>query len=768
MRELVIRTLDGAERAVAAAGDLEAATATDDPLQLLLEDMSMQVGQLLARGDEVELEVFRVAWRYGELCSDDKRSKGALNGQAPEVAMRAALQKTESVAEEKLEEMREVDLHFALIGEEIMSEFLLDIIGRGTNVARIFENNASSHYDSAEIVSLWKKVLAFLVVLTVNVACVTFAILKGSIRGKEWQQQYLFGCILQFMVEIVVFETSVILWAEVVVPQLVFDGVNSAFRDVMHTIDALSADYAAAKAGAVETAPVNVFNVPDHLFVSTRLARVFSDHVESSIVTRYESIFPSRSLVAVLHPPLESIPEGATGMFKWLWTTLRLSLIGSLLLSIAISIAVIPMAVQEFIISIIQPILYAVVILVVFQCLLNPWLAAVVLLGFAVTIFVLYHYINYVSERQLAAAEAQVQHDAAQISATGVIHVDSSDDEAGPVLPPTSPTKPSIVQNLDLDFQRADRKSAKGGDKDPAETVDSEADVPVRVPVPPAGTPQTVNGRPTRNTASTGTTTGSSAAITPTVNVVSNIDDDLHELHMMHVSEGAAAQMLEDTMQSIKAAKHQKLQERLAKKADAYSEALDGMVSSHGHAKEHLVRRHAEKVLREQSEKEARILDEVMNKVFAEHVDEQLTELTRLKQKEQHASHTLEEHLSGEMADAHQRLHDKIESRRQEVLKARINQGPGSPVGSTKGGSRSGSGSGTAATGAAPAPTPQSDSVGEAMQRSVHAGLAEKYPMLARSFVVRQRWKRAFERVKTIRRTMVPPRALPRVLPQHF
>lgn len=610
LRQLVARTQHGKERHDESE-DIESNSILTDPLHALLTDISLQACQLKNRGVEDEYHHFRLAWRYGELRRGgddeiDEKSiekqdqRGKLHG--PEVAMRTALHHIDDVVNEKIEEMRELGSHYALVGEEIMDQFLLDIIGRGTDVARIFENNASSHYESVESYSIWAKCLAFLFVLMINVMCVTFAILKGTLRGKSWQAQYLMGCVLQLTVEMFFFETSVILWSEIVVPQLVFDGVNAAFRDVMRTIDALSADL---EAGEAHPSPVNVLNVPDYLFVSTRLAKIFNTHIESCIVARYETIFPSKRLGLALHPLTEHIPHGVTDTFKCVYKALRISMIGSVLLSIVIHLVVMPMPVQEFVISIVQPILYTVVCIVLFLCIGHPWVTALVCFTFVVMIYFIRRYVRNISIRQLDVMEG-IKVEEARMAKE---EAERSAQLVGKIADGRSTAVPYSQEDSD----------------------DHEGDIHASVSDPRISEEE----------------------------AMAEINKALEAMSVMHQQEEQVTRDLENSMQAVKLKKHKELQEKLQKKSHSYH----AMAAAKGYKNSDIVARESEDILREAEESEKRILDNALKKAFEEHVEEHLEQVQQRRRQTENGTHTPELGHPDRMVSAQQRLHDRIERR---------------------------------------------------------------------------------------------------------
>jgi len=389
--------------------DIEAATDKAD-IHDIVHDMVLQFCQLKKHRMVQPYARFVTEWRYKEVFGTENQS--ARSRSAPQAHIRMALQDVTELADGKIDRLMKMRANDAHVGVEIMNEFLLDIIGRNTPVAKIFEQKTESHFSTAEIQSDWVKFLAGCGIAIINLLCVLFAILKGSVRGLSWQQHYLSACILQVIVEICLFET------EVIIPQLVFDRVNIAFDNVMNTLDAMHEDKVAsilASKGSklkARDAFVNVLNVPDYLFVSTRLAKVFHKQIESSVVSRYESIYPSNNLAVLLKTVneddlirVQEQEEASWLQDNWLFKFLRLSMFGSVYFAMLIRVAVVPMHIQQFVISTLQPVIFAAILVIIYKCVYNPWYFAIVFVVLVLIVLVVKNYVGNLSDKQRKNAE---------------------------------------------------------------------------------------------------------------------------------------------------------------------------------------------------------------------------------------------------------------------------------------------------------------------------------------------------------------------------
>jgi len=186
----------------------------------------------------------------------------------------------------------------------------------------------------------------------------------------------------------------------------------------MNTLDAMHADKVASILAAkgsklkARDAFVNILNVPDYLFVSTRLAKVFHKQIESSVVSRYESIYPSNNLAVLLKTVneddlirVQEQEEASWLQDNWLFKFLRLSMLGSIYFAMLIRVAVVPMHIQQFVISTLQPVLFAAMLVIIYECVYNPWYFAVVFVVLVLMVILVNHYVRNLSDKQRKNAE---------------------------------------------------------------------------------------------------------------------------------------------------------------------------------------------------------------------------------------------------------------------------------------------------------------------------------------------------------------------------
>ena len=169
-------------------------------------------------------------------------------------------------------------------GYELLRIFILDILGRDTISARIFEIKSDEDIKNTRYVTFGMKGLAWCGIVSTNLFFVYFSILKGYVKGLSWQQSFLAGCITQLLLEVLLFETFECIWVNYIIPTLVWKEVNDAYKKIQTTIDELC-----------NINPINtncILNAPTYLFVSTNVAKQYPDLIESIIIKTYQTHLP--------------------------------------------------------------------------------------------------------------------------------------------------------------------------------------------------------------------------------------------------------------------------------------------------------------------------------------------------------------------------------------------------------------------------------------------------------------------------------------------
>jgi hypothetical protein len=233
-----------------------------------------------------ELELFDAQWGMdpsGEFTSTEKSVIPCFSGKpGSEELIRRELQYVKAETEKRADKLRmATDTHTGL---EILHLFINDLLGRNTSAARIFETKSREDFKYTKVVTKNTKRLAVLALIAVNVFFVYYALLTGFRRGLSWQRMYLVACIMQFIVEIFLFETMECMWVNCAVPLLVSEEVRQVNESLMVVVQELCS-------GAKMDCD-HFLNAPDYLFVSTNVAKKFPQLMESILVQAYSSHMP--------------------------------------------------------------------------------------------------------------------------------------------------------------------------------------------------------------------------------------------------------------------------------------------------------------------------------------------------------------------------------------------------------------------------------------------------------------------------------------------
>ena len=176
-------------------------------------------------------------------------------------------------------------------GLEILHLFILDLLGRDTAAAKIFEQKSEEDFKRTQVVSRWTKRIAFAVLLTMNIFFAYYTVLYGFTQGVAWQQTFLSACIAQLFVEIFINETLEVLWMNFLVPTLVAEEVQAVSTAVMDSVTNLC-NMSVNMASGSTAGNFILVNAPNYLFVSTNVAKAYPHLLESIIVNTFQSFLP--------------------------------------------------------------------------------------------------------------------------------------------------------------------------------------------------------------------------------------------------------------------------------------------------------------------------------------------------------------------------------------------------------------------------------------------------------------------------------------------
>ena len=183
-------------------------------------------------------------------------------------------------------DLGQYSIHHA--GLEMLHLFMVDLLGRHTPAARIFREKFGEEFEDSHAVQLWQKYFCGLLLLGLNGFFIYFVLLKALQKGLEWQLQFLVCFILQFLVEVLIFETMECVWLNYSVPSFVRKEVEVALDKLRAQVDLVAPTTDVHK----EIMPTYLVNGPAHLFVSVKVAKAHPELLESMIVGCYTHHLP--------------------------------------------------------------------------------------------------------------------------------------------------------------------------------------------------------------------------------------------------------------------------------------------------------------------------------------------------------------------------------------------------------------------------------------------------------------------------------------------
>jgi hypothetical protein len=235
----------------------------------------------------VERSAFEAQWGIGpsgRLGEAAPRSLSCAKALPTDRAIQAEISFVQREAFDKYEKLKLAnDSH---VGLELLHLFVLDLLGRETPAAKIFVAKSGNDFRHAMVVAKWLKVVGWFIIMCLNIFFVGFALLRGVQRGKAWQEGYALACVVQFLVEIFMFETSECVWMNYLIPDAASTEIQAIKFQLRCTVDSLCSSTTNAHKHKY------FLDAPEFLFVSTALAKKFPERLESMIIGSYHQHLP--------------------------------------------------------------------------------------------------------------------------------------------------------------------------------------------------------------------------------------------------------------------------------------------------------------------------------------------------------------------------------------------------------------------------------------------------------------------------------------------
>ena len=174
-------------------------------------------------------------------------------------------------------------------GLEILHIFILDLLGRDTNAAKIFISKTEEDFRHSFLVSRSAKYATWAVIVLLNLFFVYFSLLRGLERGLHWQRMFLVAAIIEIFVEVFIFETSECIIVQYFIPNIVshdVQNVSAKLREVIEKTCDIGFD------DTRQHSKTTILDAAKYLFVSNQLVMKFPDLIESALVRSYISKSP--------------------------------------------------------------------------------------------------------------------------------------------------------------------------------------------------------------------------------------------------------------------------------------------------------------------------------------------------------------------------------------------------------------------------------------------------------------------------------------------
>jgi hypothetical protein len=240
---------------------------------------------------------------------------------------------------------------------------MVDLLGRNTAAAKIFQEKFGEEFGHSRVVVFAQKCAALVLLLSLNAFFVYFILLKAFQKGYGWQLQYLVCTLVQFAVELLIFETVECAWLNFWVPEFVLQDVAIAAATLKRQVEQVTADVDVAK-GRSHAGSGYFLNAPAALFVSTKLAKAYPQLLESMIVCSYTNHLPGPLSGTWRHKSQAVVDaHGVSGAVR------RVTAGMTLALSIFITM---PFTYQRIVIRFVQPMIFSGVSIVWFAAFRSP------------------------------------------------------------------------------------------------------------------------------------------------------------------------------------------------------------------------------------------------------------------------------------------------------------------------------------------------------------------------------------------------------------
>ena len=182
----------------------------------------------------------------------------------------------------------------SVAGAQLLRHFIIDLLGRNTKDAIIFEKKSADYFGSKYLTTIeFKVIIAFLVVLS-NISCIFICIAYGARNGPDWQKMWVYLCFITIFFLIFIdmsFEAAMIGF---VIPSQTISSVRNVQLVLNQALlnHSLPRSFVHFHKGNNDTKNDNSFSASKFLHVSHYLAMNLKYLHESSFILSYKDPLP--------------------------------------------------------------------------------------------------------------------------------------------------------------------------------------------------------------------------------------------------------------------------------------------------------------------------------------------------------------------------------------------------------------------------------------------------------------------------------------------
>lgn len=260
--------------------------------------------------------------------------------------LKGVIDKTQELCDEFHRHMKHSLAYEA--GGQLMKQFLLDILGRDTDDAKVFKQLIDKELKSELAVTRCFKYSFALIVISLNLYFLYATMLYSKGTSSEWQFNWVRLFIINIGFDLFVGQPFKVYIIQYIIPICVSDHMLlvKSTLDNLVTMIMKNTKYRSTK--------LSLFSASDYFFVSTRLANKRPDLLESFFVLSYRSPYPTTQLIS---DSLNSSKSTEIDRPDVLQSKHIISVVHNAIKRGIFQFAIAPVVIQDIVLDIVKPLL---------------------------------------------------------------------------------------------------------------------------------------------------------------------------------------------------------------------------------------------------------------------------------------------------------------------------------------------------------------------------------------------------------------------------